>query len=569
MFLAMEAWNAILRNSDEAVLANFRTAVISDVPHAASRNPVDQATAEAFADNIRHALGVAALLHDVGHPPFSHALEWIYAHWASQILGGDELVSRIAESGLPFHEHAGFKIATDLAAKLPTAALAGLVTSILDRDNTKAWASALRSLVSSEIDIDRIDYLMRDNKAAGTEYGAFDYERLISSVQLGEVDGRLSVGFGSRARSGAEQLLLQRTQTYRWVIFHPRVVAADHAVARSVDMLLTLAESETEVQLDANGSARVGDLFGSLVPNLDYLNVEIDDLSERFGVPAARSIQLGHELDLPGIVSQARASVDDGTVVNWIQSGITMSQLLLTSAALDTTLRRSLEQLVLFGSTVTVRGKHMIPLWKNFEEYEETARAIVEDPSFLAAIEQSWLTLAAEYGETDLLQVMRSKEIAMLHAFDPSVGRRSAVEVFNYFADIVVDRAGADLAAYLNAHSPQVGAGRSGFWEATFRDFRPLMALQASSKLFKGPNQVSLQETSPLVRSLQWVDAQRPKLFAFFCQQHRQPDVAAIASVDMRRDLRGRFVELFVPFIGEYYPLAQREWFEDLESNQE
>lgn len=60
-----------------------------------------------------------------------------------------------------------------------------LVQHIYEADpDTRTWAGALHSIVASEVDVDRLDYLMRDGQRAGTEFGAIDYQRLVDAFEL-------------------------------------------------------------------------------------------------------------------------------------------------------------------------------------------------------------------------------------------------------------------------------------------------------------------------------------------------------------------------------------------------
>lgn len=143
---------------------------------------------------------VAALLHDIGHGPFSHALEECltpgqdHEHWSRHIILGDTAVNRILRSRDP---------------QLPSA-----VASVLSGE----WGGPrlVRSLVSSQLDVDRMDYLLRDSLYTGVTYGLFDLERLINTLWV--VDQELVL-----LRKGivaAEEYILARYFMYWQVYFH-------------------------------------------------------------------------------------------------------------------------------------------------------------------------------------------------------------------------------------------------------------------------------------------------------------------------------------------------------------
>jgi HD superfamily phosphohydrolase len=113
----------------------------------------------------RQVVRLSALLHDVGHPAFSHAAE-------KSIPGGDhEKVSLYVIQNVlgEIINGAFFAGATDLMAK------------ILEKSKDTGF---LRQFVSGEMDMDRTDYLLRDSKHCGVDYGIFDFRRLIASLTV-------------------------------------------------------------------------------------------------------------------------------------------------------------------------------------------------------------------------------------------------------------------------------------------------------------------------------------------------------------------------------------------------
>jgi uncharacterized protein len=155
----------------------------------------------------RAAAQAAALLHDVGHGPFSHAMEKVlgfhHEAWTVQIVNsGETEIARVLASYSP---------------QLPRR-----VASIIEGTFKPA---ALAQLVSSQLDVDRMDYLLRDSLMTGAKYGLYDLEWIINALQIDEDGDRIYVA--ARGVFAVEEYLQARYYMFRQVYYHRTLRSAE------------------------------------------------------------------------------------------------------------------------------------------------------------------------------------------------------------------------------------------------------------------------------------------------------------------------------------------------------
>lgn len=224
----------------------------------------------------------AALLHDLGHGPFSHAFEKItndrHERRTIEIITSDETeVNRV------LREH---------SAGLPEKLKVFFDENIEDTSTAAdSVAPFLTQIVSSQLDADRFDYLLRDSYATGSDSGRLDVEWLIEHLEVDLEKGRLYLQ--SKALIAAEAYVFARYHMYRTVYYHK--------TTRSAEVMLKMLFTRYKRLLDQCGDDKVKQrqvvpdasptivrAFTSRILLADYLMLDDHSMTE-FGKACLRS----------------------------------------------------------------------------------------------------------------------------------------------------------------------------------------------------------------------------------------------------------------------------------------
>ena len=185
---------------------------------------------------------IAALLHDVGHSPYSHAHEAVFntdhEQYTINILTKESSIHELLNS---YDDNLCYEVA-----------------SVIDHTHKN---KLLSQLISSELDADRMDYLLRDAYFTGTTYGVFGFERILRTLRV--VDNNIVVK--ESGIKAVEDFLMSRYHMYWQVYYHP--------VARSYELVLKQLYNRVKYLKDHNQLTML-DVFDNCIKDEYMTNSE-------------------------------------------------------------------------------------------------------------------------------------------------------------------------------------------------------------------------------------------------------------------------------------------------------
>ena len=222
MHTASRAFNAIVR--DERSQDLLKSAV---------------GLSDGILERQRIIIRLAALVHDLGHSPFSHAGEDLFPVKTSaqgekeQVLySHEEYSTRIFEEFIfpKIKDHPGISSLSITSKE---------ITGLIDTP-TNPIGILCKDIISGRIDADRMDYLLRDSYYCGVRYGHYELDRLLNTICVFEdpEDGTFSIGIREGGLHAAEGLLLARYMMFHNVYYHKTRVIYDYHYKQALKELL-------------------------------------------------------------------------------------------------------------------------------------------------------------------------------------------------------------------------------------------------------------------------------------------------------------------------------------------
>jgi HD superfamily phosphohydrolase len=210
-----------------------------------------------ISDEARAVGRAGALLHDTGHGPFSHVIEKVFGFhhedWTCRIV-----LNQATEVN---------QVLRSYDSLLPEK-----IASLYKHNYTPAFVA---QLVSSQLDCDRMDYLLRDSLMTGAKYGIYDLEWVLHALKIDESSDRVYVE--SKGLYAVEEYLQARYYMFRQVYFHRTLRSAEVVLIATLRRARELIERD-EIGFRMRGSVFERMLLGEEACTGEYLQLDDTDV---------------------------------------------------------------------------------------------------------------------------------------------------------------------------------------------------------------------------------------------------------------------------------------------------
>ena len=181
---------------------------------------------------------LAALLHDIGHGPFSHVSEHLLDQYVPDQADGESTLEKIHEkitvNIIKYDSEIG-AVLSDEERKFVVEMIEGKTTRDFRRD-----------IVSSDLDADKMDYLLRDSYFAGVKYGTYDLEKIIESCRVHYERNESYLAISNEGIYALEQLLLAKHHMTQQVYSHRVRSISDAMIVRGIELAIQEGNQELE-----------------------------------------------------------------------------------------------------------------------------------------------------------------------------------------------------------------------------------------------------------------------------------------------------------------------------------
>lgn len=192
-----------------------------------------------LAEEERQLVMMACLLHDIGHGPFSHAFEDIFVHQKIRHeLWTPFFLAEFRQSNFVNHYNR-----RNPRHPLNENKFISIEEMIMHRAHTK---NVLADMVSSQMDADRLDYLLRDSHFCGVRYGEFDFRWMLHCMAIIETDKGERLGLTHKGIGAVEHYLVARRLMTRNIYHHQKKLVLEFLLVNLLAGLAIAIENEGE-----------------------------------------------------------------------------------------------------------------------------------------------------------------------------------------------------------------------------------------------------------------------------------------------------------------------------------
>lgn len=189
---------------------------------------------------------LAALLHDIGHGPFSHVSEYLLDQYApnqaSENSDREKIHERVTVDIVKSDSEIGEVLNSDERE------------FIIEMIVGKPTRDFKRDIISSDLDADEMDYLLRDSYFAGVKYGTYDLEKIIESCRVHRKGNESYLAISKEGIHALEQLLLAKHHMTQQVYRHRVRLISDAMIVRGIELAIREGNPELEQLYQYDGT---------------------------------------------------------------------------------------------------------------------------------------------------------------------------------------------------------------------------------------------------------------------------------------------------------------------------